>query len=72
MEPNQYKVAKDVKAGSIPIANARSNKIKAIKNTCTITKKSMSEKKGIKTKPSPMKLHQYKAVIINSITLFIH
>ena len=56
MEPNQYKVVKNFKAGSIAIANARSNTIKAIENTCTITKKSMSMKKvGIKTKSSPMK-----------------
>ena len=50
MEPNQYKVVKNFKAGSIAIANARSNTIKAIENTCTITKKSMSEKSGDKNK----------------------
>ena len=50
MEPNQYKVVKNFKAGSIAIANARSNAIKAIENTCTITKKSMSEKSGYKNK----------------------
>ena len=50
MEPNQYKVVKNFKAGSIAIANARSNAIKAIENTCTITKKSMSEKSGDKNK----------------------
>ena len=44
MEPNQYKVVKNFKAGSIAIANARSNTIKTIENACTITKKSMSEK----------------------------
>ena len=50
MEPNQYNVVKNFKAGSIAIANARSNAIKAIENTCTITKKSMSEKSGDKNK----------------------
>ena len=50
VEPNQYKVVKNFKAGSIAIANRRSNTIKAIKNTCTITKKSMSEKSGGKNK----------------------
>ena len=50
VEPNQYKVVKNFKAGSIAIANARSNAIKAIENTCTITKKSMSEKSGDKNK----------------------
>ena len=50
MEPNQYKVVKNFKAGSIAIANARSNAIKAIENACTITKKSMSEKSGDKNK----------------------
>ena len=56
VEPNQYKVVKHFKAGSIAIAKARSNTIKAFENTCTITKKSMSMKKvGIKTKSSPMK-----------------
>ena len=50
VEPNQYKVVKNFKAGSIAIANARSNTIKAIENTCTITKKSMSEKSGDKNK----------------------
>ena len=46
VEPNQYKVVKNVKAGSIAIANARSNTIKPIENTCTITKKSISGKSG--------------------------
>ena len=50
VEPNQYKVVKNFKAGSIAIDNARSNTIKAIENTCTITKKSMSEKSGDKNK----------------------
>ena len=50
MEPNQYKVVKNFKAGSIAIANRRSNTIKAIENLCTITKKSMSEKSGGKNK----------------------
>ena len=50
VEPNQYKVVKNFKAGSIAIANARSNTIKAIENTCTITKKSMSGKSGDKKK----------------------
>ena len=50
MEPNQFKVFKNFKAGSISIANTKSNTIKAIENTCTITKKSMSEKSGDKKK----------------------
>ena len=50
MEPNQYKVVKNFKAGIIAIANARSNTMKAVKITCTITKKSMSEKGGHKRK----------------------
>ena len=50
VELNQYKVVKNFKAGSIAIANARSNIIKAVENTCTITKKSMSEKNGDKNK----------------------
>ena len=50
MEPNQYKVVKNFKAGSIAIANARSNTIKAIEKTCTITKKSMSGKSSDKNK----------------------
>ena len=50
MEPNQFKVFKNFKAGSIAIANTKSNTIKAIENTCTITKKSMSEKSGNKKK----------------------
>ena len=50
MEPNQYKVVKNFKAGIIAIANARSNTIKAVKITCAITKKSMSEKGGHKRK----------------------
>ena len=50
VEPNQYKVVKNFKAGSIAIDNARSNTIKAIENTCTITKKSMSGKSGDKKK----------------------
>ena len=50
VEPNKYKVVKNFKAESIAIANARSNTIKAIENTCTITKKSMSEKSGDKNK----------------------
>ena len=48
VKPNQYKVVKNFKAGIIAIANARSNTIKAVKNTCAITKKSMSEKGGDK------------------------
>ena len=50
VEPNKYKAVKNFKAESIAIANARSNTIKAIENTCTITKKSMSEKSGDKNK----------------------
>ena len=50
VEPNQCKVVKNFKAGSIAIANARSNIIKAVENTCTITKKTMSEKNGYKNK----------------------
>ena len=50
MEPNQYKVGTNFKAISIAIANATSNAIKTIKNTCTIIKKSMSEKKWNKIK----------------------
>ena len=50
MEPNQNKVVKNFKARSIAIANARSNAIKEVENTCTITKKSMSEKSGDKNK----------------------
>ena len=50
MEPNQYKVVTNFKAISIAIANARSNAIKTIKNTCTIIKKSMSEKNRDKIK----------------------
>ena len=50
VEPNQNKVVKNFKAGSIAIANARSNTIKDVENTCTITKKSMSEKSGEKNK----------------------
>ena len=49
-EPSQNKVVKNFKAGSITIANARSNTIKDVENTCTITKKSMSEKSGEKNK----------------------
>ena len=41
---------KNFKARSIATANARSNTIKAVENTCTITKKSMSEKSGDKNK----------------------
>ena len=37
VEPNQYKVVKNFKAGCIAIANARSNTINTIENTCTIT-----------------------------------
>ena len=37
LEPNQYKVVKNFKAGCIAIANARSNTINTIENTCTIT-----------------------------------
>ena len=55
LEPNQYKVVKNFKAGSIAIANGRSNTIKAIENTCTITKKQCLKKVGVKTKSSPMK-----------------
>ena len=50
MEPNQYKVVKNFKAGNIAIVNARSNTIKTIENACTITKKSMSEKTWDKNK----------------------
>ena len=50
VEPSQNKVVKNFKAGSITIANARSNTIKDVENTCTITKKSMSEKSGEKNK----------------------
>ena len=50
MEPNQYKVVKNFKAGSTAIANAISNTIKAVEDSCTITKKSMSEKSGDKNK----------------------
>ena len=50
MEPNQYKVVKNFKAGSTAIANAVSNTIKAVEDSCTITKKSMSEKSGDKNK----------------------
>ena len=50
VEPNQNKVVKNFKAGSIAIANARSNTIKDVENTCTITEKSMSEKSGEKNK----------------------
>ena len=50
MEQNQYKVVKNFKVGSIAIANARSNTIKALESTCTITKKSMSEKSRGKNK----------------------
>ena len=46
----QYKVVKNFKEGSIAIAKARSNTIKAIENTCTITKKSISEKSVDKNK----------------------
>ena len=55
MEPNQYKVVKNFKAGSIAIANARSNIIKAIENTCTSLKNQCLKKVGIKTKPYLMK-----------------
>ena len=55
MEPNQYKVVKNFKAGSIAIANGRSNTIKAIENTYTITKKQCLKKVRVKTKSSPMK-----------------
>ena len=41
VELNQYKVVKNFKAGSIAIANARSNTIKAVENTCTIAKKNV-------------------------------
>ena len=50
VEPNQYKVVKNFKAGIIAKANARSNTIKAVKNACGITKNSMSEKGGDKKK----------------------
>ena len=50
VEPNQFEVAKNFKAGSIAIVNARSNTIKAIENTCTFTKKSISEKSEDKSK----------------------
>ena len=39
VESNQYNVVKNFKAGNIAIANARSNTIKAVENTCTIAKK---------------------------------
>ena len=39
MEPNQYKVVKNFKAGSTAMANARSNTIKAIENACTMSEK---------------------------------
>ena len=45
VEPSHYNIGKNFKAGSIEIANARSNRKKTIKNTCTFTKKSMSENK---------------------------
>ena len=38
------------KGESIAIANARSNTIKAIENTCAITKKSTLEKSGDRNK----------------------
>ena len=50
VEPNQYKAVINFKAGSIALASARSNTIKAIQNTSAITKKSMSEKNGDKNK----------------------
>ena len=50
VELNQYKVVTNFKAISIAIANASSNAIKTIKNTCTIIKKSMSEKSRDKIK----------------------
>ena len=50
VEPNQYKSVINFKAGRIALASARSNTIKAIQNTSTITKKSMSEKSGDKNK----------------------
>ena len=50
VEPSQHKVVKNFKAGSTAIANVISNTIKAVEDSCTITKKSMSEKSGDKNK----------------------
>ena len=50
MQPNQYKVVKNFKTGSIAIENVRSNTVKATENTCTTTKKSMPKKSGDKNK----------------------
>ena len=50
MEPSQHKVVKNFKAGSTAIANVISNTIKAVEDSFTITKKSMSEKSGDKNK----------------------
>ena len=50
MEPSQHKVVKNFKAGSTAIANVISNIIKAVEDSCTITKKSTSEKSGDKNK----------------------
>ena len=68
---NKIKVVKNFKVGSIAIANARSDTIKALESTCTITKKSMSEKSRDKNKALSNQIASIKAVIINSITLFI-
>ena len=54
VEPNQYKAVINFKAGSIALASARSNTIKAIQNTSGITNNQCLKKVGIKTKSSPM------------------